>query len=1757
MSFPTFAFLGTSYLAFNFMTRGRDYLGGATNEGLKSKLEILISHLALLSTLRTKAQYLTWMVTFVSASYRGRAYDAIREHVVALVRAQLFTQSGEECESTELTEAEVSAFLDRLYAHFEDEAPQVEVAVSEPLGTFFDCETLEKCVAFMSDHPDGDISLPLDMCGLDVGAFTWHLQAGFVDVQEGFSTGVDIFKAVRHTPYYVHARKVIAMCFSASVLSESLLKAHPWFHKRLFAGLDYKEGVDPVDLIDEVLDLSNAVMRAAAQCVLENSIGPLLGRGVQAVTLDTEHAWLKSHIDFYKNGLLQTVTSTEGEVVSDQEFFGRVDAHLRNVKTMHSTSRGAERYNLAAKLNAASVWLADVNEILSRASSRIEPYMVCLQGRTGQGKTVRANLIAKHLLQCNGYAHTQEYLAQVDPDSNFYDSITNKTLGVFIDDLANTLPQFAKSNELMTLIRLKNTSNVPVNKASLEDKGRTFHQCRVVVASTNAPMLGADVTQVEHSAILRRFDAWVIVTTKPGFERDFEADSECRPLKMLDPAKLVDGIYTDAQEFTFRKWVPLETTAGSTRADTGMWVTQRDEDGTVLDKVSYNRAMRYMARHSAAHFAHQQKLRDAYKLDETLPICPHGGTTAPFCPDCRRAEEEARARVGELEVQGGAPSREWSGVQEPAPSPVAQFFDRVDSFILPTRTSSREERVQVDSPQSPVESDEFSISSDAEEVVLTRAESMHRMYLSAKERATVLRCRVSRAWDSFANAPQPELEPRILGLMKAWSNGKFDLEEIAVIHFDKVMTGLCCVAPLVATASSGLLACFGFGYFWLTAAWVGVFMTSTRTLVATARAWVAGRIAGETLAELKRRSMEIVGRYMGALGVLIMVLGLVKGTLALLRRNALSGEKTSTPACAAPATGVDALGEQGGAGSLHEPIEKQNVWEKRAVATWYSLSPSVKTMTAEQILAAMQKQLFVMEIHYQEQVVTSNCLAVATNYMVAPAHNFLRSTGEWSKIVKIVLRKSLPAVGPSYTFKVCPEQMYRLSGDMMLVQTNAGGSMPDVLDLIADGEPVGAIPITELYRKPVTCDVEVSRYMVTPDWVSCNKRGWRYKGFTGIRGDDTFRGLCGALVVAGMRYPKIVAIHTMGSGRLAASCRLSVTEIRDGIAMLSQTALTRVRVVTQPTTELYVPLGMEHMGEIGPLAENSVLREAPDGLPIKPYGSLVNYKQIRAKSRLGPSPYAKLVSKVCEMPIEHGPPKNIGKATVEKAKLAEMAEAGCLPVEDMLLARRDLKDEIVALGTAIGFWPQLRVLTKEEAAAGVPGVSTIRSVNLKTAAGFPYVGPKRNLMEHCPMDGLPDAFVLDEGTSAELDRVIKKMEGLERPNFVFKGSHKDEPTKLTKEKVRVFEGSPLVMTMVVRMYILPILRMMMLAREQSCSAVGIDATSHEWHTLHEHVRQYNPTEAVIGDWRHYDTSEFYAEMMTVFSILIEVTEEYGSYTEKELCVMTVACEEIARHITLLRGDIAECEGSNPSGQGATVDLNNGVGGLRFRCAFYNFARQLDCVQPVERWEMADMPRSSGGFTIAPGARLGLEPLLPNLTGRFADYARCSFYGDDFKSAVKPVALPWYNQVTLCAYFAKHGLDLTDAHKNPLTEPTIPWSEVTFLKRGFRWEERVQAYQGPLEMGSIYKSLFVWPKVREMDDEAHLAECIANAIRELYQHGEEVFNARVPPLLEVAERAGVAGLLIDVPIIYEQLENVYKAKRLASRIAVAELDFGTE
>lgn len=1700
----------------------------------RSHLETAVVFICHFATLRTRAQWVTGMMALTSALHHGHFHAEVARLV-----------SGLELEDPLPSDPPEGTFsMDPPAAYPDGPAPPPptnqagEFDFEESLGAFS-----RACAGKSAAGIEACIEQASERSG-EVAASLWMR-----------------YKRSKNTPFFLQVRKIFALFLVNVMLEGDIPKEHPRLYERIIKGTGV-ETMDGISMFEETIELGIIAYNVIEQCFAERTCGPLFGDSAKIEKMEKEQVFLQTHLQWYMLDTLQRVSEGEGVPCTAAEFEVRAKAQKKAVAAAHAEAKGAaERLVMKQYLLQITSIYGQVVERISRGNMRVVPFAIKLDGTTGIGKSAVTNTLLRNILQIQGENHTDDYIAVINTASNFMDTLTNATRGVIIDDMRNTLVQHTKVDEGRFIIDLLNCMQTPVVKASLEDKGLTFCAATALVVSTNSPDLQASYTSVEPSAILRRFNFHILMEVKPTHALDNGPGT----LPMLDGTSMTEGIYTRAHLYTVRQWIPLARTTSQPR-DTGYW--------KVLSKpLEYSHLMQFLQPHILRHKSMQLQMIAELTEAVSHPLCRHGFTTAGHCHMCR--DEVPADQVLE------------------DPDEIVEAPPLVDPGLPEHQAGESIRRLFFGAPHPDVQAATAATETCAHN--LTACAICH----PAEETppAPIMETVGERMQNTlFPPLPPEAPEPTFIRLIRVMSQGRYKFEDCFVRAPIQTTTLLFGGLPLLgASLVAGLFSLIGIPGIitYLTASAVGLNMVFT--VARSSVCWVRGRVAGLTVDELKRRLSVIVQRSMGHT-LLAIGLGLSMATLAFAARRLFAKEEEEqavppvrlfmldphthavTPAPAnygaglaasapvqpviaqtspqlamPPQSGVvDANGqelcvEHGGCVSVEKPampdaVERVDVWQRKDIVVLERPFPPAATMTRTDNINIFTRQLYCVDVVYRTSVVRTYGLMVRTNYLTMPAHNFFAPAGERSIIKELILTKTGSEKGSTFRAKVGASNIFKMPGDSMLIQVNCGGTQRDLVPYFAQERPASAFPVEEYTRNFSSYEIECARYIATPHMVTSPSYGWVYPGFIYNRPQDTYKGLCGALLIAADRHPRIYGMHTMGHEKLGMACSIRRADLESALATAQSVGLVSSPQISPADETIYVPSGMEHAGNVGPLSSRSVLAERPDGVAMDAVGTIVGYQQVKSRSGLGLSPISALVTEQCGMPCTHGPPMSIGKATVEVNRLRELEGLSQMDPDLMQIAKIDRKQELEAIILGLDITDMLRPLTEVEACSGIAGATGVNRLALATAPGYPMTGNKRGLVESAEIEDQPEAIRLTAAQRDEILRVMRIMCEHKRVNFVFKSSHKDEAVKIGKLKCRIFEGAQFTLTYLTRKLFLPIMRVYFQAQLQTSCAVGINAMGPEWSALAEYIMAYNPDEAIEGDWVHFDMSEAYQELMAVFSMWIELAEKHGTYQPWEIAVMWVIAEEISRHYALMRGDVALIDGTNPSGNSLTVFLNNEVNLYRQICAFYALA-PADLDHTVPRFRLVGTTLAERRFIV--DMRCTFKPLLAHLKGRFNDYVRSTTYGDDFLMAVRPATLTWFNQITISEWFASQGKAMTDSSKNPFTRISTPWNEATFLKRGFRADRDTGFYMAPLVMSSVYKPLHIWPMKLPITAEAHAAELFQNVLRELFQHGREEYEARVPNLLTAAR---IFDCLDYMPMdpTYNNMRDVWTENAVAHR-----------
>lgn len=437
-------------------------------------------------------------------------------------------------------------------------------------------------------------------------------------------------------------------------------------------------------------------------------------------------------------------------------------------------------------------------------------------------------------------------------------------------------------------------------------------------------------------------------------------------------------------------------------------------------------------------------------------------------------------------------------------------------------------------------------------------------------------------------------------------------------------------------------------------------------------------------------------------------------------------------------------------------------------------------------------------------------------------------------------------------------------------------------------------------------------------------------------------------------------------------------------------------------------------------------------------------------------------------------------------------------------------DEIIAaLGDDIK--NTVHILDMDTTINGAPGVAYIDAMKRSTSAGCPWKKSKKFFFKEAnSRNGLQNPVDVDDEIMERVEEMRERYLRGERCMPCFNGCAKDEARKFKKiaaKNTRIFTGSPVDFSIIVRQYLLSIARLFQNNRFVCESAPGTNAHSHEWEEIREYLTAFGQDRLVAGDYAAFDKRMSSSVILIAFYVIRRICEASGNYAMEDLQVIAGIAEDIAFPLVDYNGDLIEFLGSNPSGHVLTVIINCIANCLYMR---YTYAQ----LGKVEEPEISQR----------------------TMVRTFKENVRLITYGDDNAMGVSP-SRPWFNHTRIQEELGKVGITYTMADKEARSVPYIDIDHVSFLKRTWRWDDELKAYVCPLEHESIEKSLMVSVRSRTITKEEQALEIMHSAVMEYFWYGREVFDIKRELLIETAHEIGITWLLAAKPFpTWETLER---------------------
>lgn len=428
-------------------------------------------------------------------------------------------------------------------------------------------------------------------------------------------------------------------------------------------------------------------------------------------------------------------------------------------------------------------------------------------------------------------------------------------------------------------------------------------------------------------------------------------------------------------------------------------------------------------------------------------------------------------------------------------------------------------------------------------------------------------------------------------------------------------------------------------------------------------------------------------------------------------------------------------------------------------------------------------------------------------------------------------------------------------------------------------------------------------------------------------------------------------------------------------------------------------------------------------------------------------------------------------------------------------------------------------LTTEQAIIGIEGIEGLPSMNKQSSPGYPFIFSKPPGKGKTGYFGqyewrldTPEARIILDA----IEDMEKKILDGNRPFVVSIDTLKDARIPIEKAnagKTRIFSAEPVDYCALHRKYFLPFNAHVMANRLYNCSAPGINATSPEFNQLATLLRskgnkviaadyaQFDgriPTEAILSyyraacDWYKINWSHVVASGRNV------VAGRNLDYPEFRLFLERIALECV-NHVHV-------CEKQNECGERFLV--------------FYVVMNG----QPSGNPGTAESNTAAGIWIVMYCWLTDVTPVMNVYLDVFFSEVYICTYGDDMIMNVSDRVVNIFNQHTLTKSMMRNFmLECTDEQKTGGDIPPFrSLSEVTFLKRSFKWNSDIHMYVGALPVDLLF-DITNWVRSGAQDPYVITVDNLVSVASELSLHGYSEFQARIPKIREayrkIAQRSG--------------------------------------
>jgi hypothetical protein len=390
---------------------------------------------------------------------------------------------------------------------------------------------------------------------------------------------------------------------------------------------------------------------------------------------------------------------------------------------------------------------------------------------------------------------------------------------------------------------------------------------------------------------------------------------------------------------------------------------------------------------------------------------------------------------------------------------------------------------------------------------------------------------------------------------------------------------------------------------------------------------------------------------------------------------------------------------------------------------------------------------------------------------------------------------------------------------------------------------------------------------------------------------------------------------------------------------------------------------------------------------------------------------------------------------------------------------------------------EARVLSFEEAVLGLTD-EDFNAISRSTSCGYPYnVDIDGRFPGKTRFFGSGDVYDLSGEECQKLKiRVLAIAEDasrLIRHEHIFTDYLKDERRPIAKTlcaKTRLISACPLELLILYRMYFGTYVVFCQKNRINNGFATGVNCYSNEWEMIAHKLKSVG-ADIGAGDYSTFDGSE----KNQVHKMILNIIDRFYNASERDINIRHVLWLELINSKHIAGNKIYAWLCSLPSGHPLTTLINNHYNHIAFRLVW-----------------------------------LHVHSNDPLSLVSFREHVYLITLGDDNVFSVSKTKIHIFNESILEECMPMFGLTYTNETKSGASHVSRDITEVTFLKRSFRYEPILDRYVAPLNLDVILEMPY-WTVQGKL---SHTIPCTTfeTALVELSLHDKITFDTLAPPML---------------------------------------------